>query len=153
MADINWLNVLFRFMHVTGAIIAVGGAIFASFALLPAVHVIPEESRKHFNEEIRRGFAKLVMISIALLLISGFYNYMVNELPAHRGQAAYNGLMGVKILLAFGVFFLASAMTGKSPAFEAMRKKRRRWMTVNILLAIAIIAIGAVLRAMPDAGV
>lgn len=150
MADINWLNVIVRVMHVVGAIIAVGGAIFAIFAVLPAAHVIPEESKKHFHEAIRRRFAMLVMISITLLLVSGFYNYLVNELPAHKGQSAYNAMMGVKILLAFGVFFLASAMTGKSPAFEGMRKKRKRWMTVNVLVAFVIIAIGAVLRAMPD---
>lgn len=150
MADINWLNVIVRVMHVVGAIIAVGGAIFAIFAVLPAAQVIPEESKKHFHEAIRRRFAMLVMISITLLMLSGFYNYLVNELPAHKGQSAYNAMMGVKILLAFAVFFLASAMTGKSPAFEGMRKKRKRWMTVNVLLAFVIIAIGAVLRAMPD---
>lgn len=150
MADINWLNVVVRVLHILGAVIAVGGAIFAVFAVLPAVQVIPDESKKHFHEEVRRRFALLVMISITLLLLSGFYNYLVNEVPAHKGQSAYNALMGIKILLAFGVFFLASTLTGKSPAFEKMRKKRKRWMTLNILLALIIISIGAVLRAMPD---
>jgi uncharacterized membrane protein len=99
---------------------------------------------------IRKGFARLVMIAIALLLVSGFYNYLTVELPQHKGQAIYNVTMGIKILLAFAVFFFASALTGKSTAFEGLRKKRKRWLTLNILLALAVIALGAFLRAVPD---
>lgn len=150
MADINWLGVIIRFAHIFGAIIAVGGAIFAAFVVFPAAHVVPEESRAHFNEMIRKGFARLVMIAITLLLVTGFYNYLVVELPLHKGQAIYNATMGVKILLAFAVFFFASALTGKSAAFEGLRKKRKRWLTLNILFALAVVALGAFLRAVPD---
>jgi len=150
LADINWLGVIIRFSHIFGAIIAVGGAIFAAFVVFPAAHVVPEESRAHFNEMIRKGFARLVMIAITLLLVTGFYNYLVVELPLHKGQAIYNATMGVKILLAFAVFFFASALTGKSAAFEGLRKKRKRWLTLNILLALAVVVLGAFLRAVPD---
>jgi len=151
MPDIDVLNIIIRWLHITGAVIAVGGAVFAAFVLLPAVHPIPPEVRPSFNEAIRKGYARLVMIAITLLVISGFYNYLRNEVPAHKGQPAYHAIMGVKILLAFIVFFLASALTGKARAFEKIRERRKRYLTINLLLGFAIIALGAVLRAIPDA--
>lgn len=150
MEDINWLNIVIRFAHIFGAIIAVGGAIFAGFVVFPAAQVVPDESKAHFNEMVRKRFAKLVMVAITLLLVTGFYNYLVNELPLHKGQKVYNAVMGVKILLAFAVFFFASTLTGKSAAFEGMRKKRKKWLTLNILLALIVVALGAFLRAVPD---
>jgi hypothetical protein len=41
-------------------------------------------------------------------------------------------------------------LTGRSPAFENVRRKRRFYLSVNVLLGLAIIALGAVLRAIPD---
>lgn len=149
MEDINWLNVVSRFLHITAAMIAVGGAIFALFAVLPAVQVIPEDAKGHFHKTLLRRFGMLLMFSIGLLLLTGFYNYLINERVAHKGQAIYHALMGVKILLALGVFFIASVLTGSSPAFEGMRRKRKRWLTVNVLMALAVVALGAVLRSIP----
>jgi len=150
MPHIDILNVIVRWMHIVGAVIAVGGAIFAAFVLLPAVHPIPQEARPSFLEAIRKGYARLVMIAVTLLVLSGFFNYIRNEMPAHKGQGAYHALMSVKILFAFIVFFLASALTGRSPAFEKFRQRRKRYLTLNILLAFTILALGAVLRAFPD---
>lgn len=129
--------------------VAVGGAIFTLFAVMPAVQVIPDDAKGYFHKALLGRFGKLLMFSIGLLLLTGFYNYLVNERVAHKGQAIYHGLMGAKILLALGVFFIASVLTGSSPAFEGLRKKRKRWLTLNVLMALAVVAIGAVLRAIP----
>ncbi len=150
MNDINWLDLTFRWLHLVAAIIAVGGAVFARFALLPAMHLVPEDARGQFHEAIRARFSRLIMVSIALLLVTGFYNYLRNEVPAHHGQGLYHGLMGTKILAALAVFFIASALVGRSPAFEPIRAKRKRWLTLNVLLGLTIVAIGAILRAIPD---
>jgi uncharacterized membrane protein len=150
MENIDVLSVIFRWMHITGAVIAIGGAVFAAFVLLPAVHPIPAEVRPSFHEAIRKGYARLVMIAIVLLVISGFYNYLRNEVSLHKGQPVYHAIMGVKILLAFIVFILASALTGKSRAFEKIRERRKRYLSINLLLGFIIIALGAILRAIPD---
>lgn len=150
MEDINWLSVVLRFAHILGAILAVGGAVSAAFVVFPAAQTVPDEARGHFNEAVRKRLAGIVMLAITLLLVTGFYNYLAVELPRHKGQAIYNATMGIKILLAFVVFFVASALTGKSAAFEGIRKKRATWLKLNILLALAVVAIGAFLRAVPD---
>jgi uncharacterized membrane protein len=151
MQQIDVVNVAMRWLHLTAAIIAVGGAIFSLFVILPAIKAAPPEVREGLVESVRRRTARLVMFSIAILLLTGFYNYILNEIPAHRGQAFYHGLMGVKIILAMAVFFLASALAGQSPAFEGLRKRRAYWLTINVFLGLAVVAIGSILRAVPDA--
>ncbi|MCG8405517.1 MAG: hypothetical protein MI923_10005 [Phycisphaerales bacterium] len=150
MGDINVLSVLMRWLHISGAVVAVGGSVFALIALLPAMRGLSDEIRSDLHEAIRKRFAMLFMISVTALLVSGFYNYLLNEIPQHKGDGLYHGLMGAKILLAFVVFFLGSALVGRAAAFEGIRRRRKRWMTVNILLALIIIALAALLRAMPN---
>lgn len=152
MGDISVFNIVMRFFHIFAVVIAVGGSIFTAFVVLPATHVLTPETRDNFYEIARKRSAKLVALSIGLLLITGFYNYLVVQMPMHQGQVVYHALMGVKILLAFLVFFIASAVTGKSPAFEKIRATRKRWIRMQILASVAIIAIGAVLRAIPPIG-
>lgn len=153
MGDISVLGVVMRWLHISGAIVAVGSSIVTLVALLPSMQGLPDETRSSLHESIRKRLAMLFMIGITALLVSGFYNYLLNEIPQHRGDGPYHGLMGVKILMAFVVFFFGSALVGRSAAFEGIRRKRRRWLTVNIVLALIIVAIAAVLRAMPNTNI
>lgn len=145
MGDMNVLDVVMRWLHIAGAIVAVGGSVFALAALIPALEIVSEEPRRSLHEEVRRRFVKLFLIAMAALLVSGGYNYLVNEIPDHRGQGLYHGLMGLKILLAVAVFFLGSALLGRSRAFEGFRRARRRWIGINVAAALVVVALGAVL--------
>ena len=91
---------------------------------------------------------KFVAVGIVLFLISGFYNYLVVALPSHRGDEhkIYHMLMGLKIVLAFAVFFLASALTGRSKALESIRRNSMQWLGVMVLLAFATVAIAGFLK-------
>ena len=150
MQNVDFVNVVVRFLHLSAAIIAVGGAIFSLMVILPSIKAAPQEVREGLVESVRRRTARLVMLAITLLLLTGFYNYIANEVPAHKGQAHYHALMGFKIILAMAVFFLASSLAGRSAAFEGMRKRRGFWLMLNVLLGLAVVAIGAVLRAIPE---
>ncbi len=147
---LDLLDLLMRWLHITGAIVAGGGSIFALFALLPAMLSLQDEVRSDLHERIRRRFVVMFMASVVALLVSGFYNYLRNEIPSHQGQGLYHGLMGLKILLAFAVFFLGSALTGRAPAFAGIRAKRKRWLGVNIFLVLVIVALAGILRSIPD---
>ena len=150
MDHISYVGVVFRWLHIAGAIAAAGGSLFALVVLRPAVLKLSPEARTALHDTLRPRFAMLIMVGIVALLLSGFYNYVVVLMPLHRDQPAYHGLMGAKILLAFVVFFLASALTGRSPAFARLRARRGLWMAVNVTLAMIIVLIGAILRAMPQ---
>lgn len=81
-----------------------------------------------------------VHIGIVLFLVSGFYNFIL-QIPKHKGDGLYHALIGTKILLAFAVFFFASALVGRSKSFDGMRKNAKFWQLVIILLAAVIVGI------------
>jgi hypothetical protein len=86
------------------------------------------------------------MVSSLILLLTGFYNYIVVMRPAHKGDGIYHMLMGIKILLAFVVFFFSAVLAGRSPKFEKMRRRSGMWNLVLIGLLTAIVAIGGYLK-------
>lgn len=153
--EFDVVSLVLRWMHILAASAAVGGTIFMRMALLPAaVATLPDDQHRSLREAVRSRWAPIVMAAIAFLLISGFYNYFVYstklDIPRpYRGL--YHGLFGVKFILAFIVFFLASALVGRSPAMDRFRQKAKFWQTVNLALVVIIILISGVLRTISNA--
>lgn len=147
--EVQFFGVLMRWMHITGAVMTAGGTIFGLFVMLPSLRGLENEVRSDIMESVRKRFLMVFMVGMTALVVSGFYNYIVNEIPDHRGQGLYHGLMGAKIVLAMTVFFVGSVLLGRSKAFEGLRRKRRRWMRRNVILLLVILVLAAILRAMP----
>lgn len=140
-----FVDVLSRFLHVATAITVLGGSVFLRFALQPAAAGLPEADHTAFRERIMARWRKIVGIGIGLFLLTGFYNY-IRAMPAHDGDSLYHALMGTKILLSFAVFFLASALVGRSRTFDRLRANSRTWLAVTILLAAIVVAIASFLK-------
>lgn len=142
------VDLLFRWIHVGTAIVLMGGAVFTRFVLLPAATELPEAEHDALKGRIKARWKKFVMIGILLLLVSGFYNYLQVQAVAHgaAGDKRYHMILGVKILLAFGVFFLASVLTGRSAKFEGMRKHPAKALTWLIILAALVVGIASFLK-------
>lgn len=138
--------VLSRWVHIGSAVVVVGGSVFLRYVLMPAAAELPEAEHNALRGRLMQTWKKVVHTGILLFLLSGFYNYLVVALPQHRGDKLYSALIGIKILLAFVVFFFAIALTGRSKATELFRKDARKWLTVNILLAAAVIGISGYLK-------
>lgn len=147
LAQLDWIAIVSRWAHILAAITAVGGVIFMRMALVPSVGVLPDEERKKLHEQVRSRWVKFVMAAIFFLLASGLYNFVQKNQQGLR--PIYHMLFGVKFLLAFAIFFLASVLTGRSPAFAKMRENARKWLTLNLVLAIVVVCISGVLRAIP----
>jgi uncharacterized membrane protein len=141
-----WIELVLRWAHVGTAIVLLGGSVFMRFVLMPAAAALPDDQHQALRQRIMGRWKAIVMAGIALLLVSGFYNYLTSTKGAGPSRGLYHALMGIKILLAFGVFFLASALTGRAAAFEAVRRDAKRWLGVLILLAALVVAIGGVLK-------
>ena len=151
----NWLGFVLRWFHLVAAITAVGGSIFMRFALVPSVSVLSDEQRKLLHEQVRSRWAKLVMASIGFLLITGLINIYLflrdSKTPAwedwHKSYSGlYNAVFGVKFLLAMAIFFIASALAGRGEATQKFRQNAKWWMTVNVILALTVVALSGVLR-------
>jgi uncharacterized membrane protein len=146
--EIDFLSVVLRWMHILAAITAVGGTIFSRVALLPAASSLPEDPRRTLLEAIRSRWSKYVAAAILLLLVSGLWNFMQME-KTYKLGAAYHALFGIKFLLAFAIFFLASALNGRSALAQKLRANARCWLSVNMTLAILVVCISGVLRGLP----
>ena len=146
----DWLplNVLSRWIHVGTVIVLVSGSVFLRFVLLPAASQLSEDQHNRLRDLVMNKWRKFVGIAIGLLLLSGFYNYIFVTAPLHKGDGhgLYHGLLGTKMILAFVLFFLISALTGRSKRFEAIRDNSTRWLSVAILLATIIVAISGYVK-------
>lgn len=140
------LDTASRIVHVGTAITLVGGSVFMAFALVPAASSkLTDEEHDRLREAVLGRWKKFVHIGIALFIISGFYNF-ARMVPQHKGDGLYHALVGTKILLAFGVFFIASALVGKSKGLEKMRQNRARWLRVLVLLSTIIVCISGFVK-------
>ena len=146
-----------RWLHLLAAITAVGGTIFIRFALQPTLATLPDEQRRSLHESLLARWSKVVMASIFFLLASGIYNFIVINGNLKTGNQAmqdlrpmYHALFGVKFVLALGIFFIASALVGRSPAFAKVRANAKLWATVNISLAVVLVCLSGFMRVSRD---
>ena len=153
----NWLSFTMRWFHLVAAMTVVGGTIFMRFALTPSVGVLNDEQNNLLREEVRRRWSKLIMASIAFLLISGLTNYIIVYRDSKSGTpewdawrhaytGIYNAVFGIKFTLAMVIFFIASALAGRGEATKKFRQDAKWWLSVNLTLAFIVVALSGVLR-------
>jgi uncharacterized membrane protein len=150
--DVSILDVISRIVHVFTAITLVGGSVFMAFVLGPAADELGEETHNKLREQVMKRWKKFVHGGIGLFLLSGFYNFAVMA-PKHKGDSLYHALVGTKILIAFGIFFIASALVGRSKTFDGMRAQRAKWLKILVLLAAVVVGISGFVkvRGIPEA--
>ena len=140
-----------RWGHLWAAMTLIGGAIFLRQAVLPTAATLEESVRETLMTGLRNRWRKVVMAGIGILLLTGLFNYVgLNLLPGatprHKGDGLYHALMGIKILIGFAAFFLASVLAGRSPKFEGLRQQGAKWYGVLITLSLLAMTIGSFLK-------
>src|SRR5947209_18569130 len=103
------LPLVSRWLHVGTAIVLLGGTIFMRFILLPAAMKLATDAHDTLRGHLLARWKIVVHAGVALLLATGVYNYIAVMIPQHKGDGLYHALMGVKILLALGICFIAEA--------------------------------------------
>ncbi|TWU05667.1 hypothetical protein Pla52nx_005266 [Stieleria varia] len=139
------IDIVSRVLHVLTAIMLLGGSIFTLLVLLPSAKTLSDESHQQLASAVGGRWKRLVHVGILLLLATGLYNY-VRAVSLHKGDSLYHALLGTKMLLALAVFFLASALVGRSKKLQPIRDQRKRWITVVVLMGIAIVAISGFVK-------
>jgi len=139
---------LTRILHVGTAIVVVGGTFFLRFVLFPAAtQNLSDDVHARLRGAVMGTWKKIVHSAIALFILTGAINYYrVIAQGSHKGDSLYHALLGTKILLALGIFFVAEALVGRAAAFDGMRRNAAKWLLVNLLLATIIVAISGVLK-------
>lgn len=135
------LPVLSRWIHVGTAIVLVGGTTFFRFVVMPALG----NDSAELVDRIRQTWKKFVHAGIGLFLLSGFYNFF-QMLPKHKGDPLYHMLVGTKIILALVVFFIASALVGRSQGTQKFRDGAKKWTSIMLLLSAVIVGISGFVK-------
>jgi len=160
---------LVRFLHISSAIAAIGAPFFMRFALMPAAtEALDDPTHLKLREAIGKRWRHYVYIFITIFIATGLYNFLVEtRLPPEFGQAEgklitarwrefspddkkiYHMLFGVKMLAAFAIFFLASALAGRTKTFAPIRQKARVYVTFLLLLGVLVVICSTLLRFLP----
>lgn len=145
MDGLTIVALLSRWVHLLSAIVAIGGAIFTRFALMPAAAALPAEAHEQLRSRLMPRWRKLVHTCVGLLLVTGSFNFYM---AIHDGvkPMPYHPIFGVKFLAALGVFFFAIALTGTSPGFAKLRQNNKKWLGVQIALAVLVVLLSGVLK-------
>lgn len=143
------VNLLSRLAHTTCAGVLLGGLVYAWCVLAPAAASADDPAEALYRG--RRGaWAACVAVASALLLVSGFYNYLVvYTFPNEKLPSTYHMLAGMKMLLGIAVMGLAAVLSGKTGAARALQRRAGRWLTVALTLTVLTYGLGAVLRTFP----
>ncbi len=140
-----WIDYLSRAIHVSTAVAIVGGSVFTLFVLMPAAKLLSDEAHEILATAVSSRWKRFVHLGILLFLVSGFYNYF-RAMPQHKGDGLYHALVGTKIIIALAIFFIASALVGRSAALQSFRKYRSLWLTILVALALTVVLMSSFLK-------
>ena len=95
------MNNLMNFLHVSAAIVWLGGVSFMLFALRPAAMDLPPPQRLPLMTQVLRRFFRLVWASIGLLLATGLV--MLLGVGMKQAPVGWHLMLGIGLLM-FAVF-------------------------------------------------
>jgi len=142
------LPLIMRWTHILSAIMMLGGALFLRFVLKGALASIPETERATLAAAVRKRWKVFVMALTTLLLISGFYNYLMVTRHEHDGVALYHMLFGIKFLLSLAVFTLAMFLIGSSGVARKAQANDKLFLTVLAVMGVGVVLIAGYMKVM-----
>jgi len=135
---------LVQWIHVTAAVIAVGGMGFLLVILMPSLRILNPDQRDLLARYVLGRFRWVSWSAIVLLLASGFYSVRQYYWEVAWGKSW--AFLTVKIVLALLVFAISLALTLPLRSLERFRARRQLWLAVAFALAIIVIWISSYLR-------
>lgn len=147
----NWdtetlTRVAIHWMHLVAAVLAVGGIFYLRLVIAPSQKKLSDEAQATLNSGIRLRAKFLTAFAILLLLATGFYNFFTVGIPKGKEYSSYHMIFGVKFILAMGLFFLVSVLSGRAKAFEKLREKRGFWLLVASIVGLVVLFLSSLLK-------
>jgi uncharacterized membrane protein len=136
-------NLIMRWLHIFSVITAVGASVFMRLVLIPSLTGLPDEASALLLKNMSRRLRIVIHSAIAGIIISGLYN---THVLWKTSIAPYGIVYAVKISLALIIFVVAILLTSSSPKRAAFQANRKKWLAVNVILAVIIVALSSYLR-------
>ncbi len=143
----DMISLISRWMHILPAVVMVGGAIFTQLVLCPSLDGNDPENA--VKQQVKRKWSKVIMICASLLLLSGVYNTILAFDEKLGGM--YHGLLTLKLVLVFAIFYISSMLAGKSDAALKFQEKEALWGKLNMYAAIIVVLLAGGMRMVPRA--
>ena len=134
---------LAQWIHVSAAVLGIGGMGFMLFVLIPSTRVLNGDQRDAFLRLVSGKFRWVTWSVIFLLIASGLYNV---QLEWQAPWGTYWRFLTLKIALAVIVFIIALCLTIPLKMFDGFRRQRQLWLSIAFSFAMAVILISAYLR-------
>ena len=142
----DYQDLALRWLHILAAIALVGGTFFWRWALVPSLDSLDDVDSERIQAAVRPKWARIVMITSALLLVSGLWNFVrISKTYAFEGSL-YHALIGVKLLLALLMMWIAARLSGRSESAARFREKQVFWLTINVVLSIVLVCVAGVMK-------
>lgn len=132
-----------QWVHVSAAVIGVGGMAFMLFILFPSVGVLSNDQRTGLLRAVLGRFRWVAWSVIVLLVASGLYNVKLVWLAP---WGPYWTFLTIKIILAVLIFAIILCLTIPLGIFNRFRERRSMWLAIAFSLAMVVILISAYLR-------
>lgn len=145
----NWVDLVVKWVHVLSILTAVGFILFQYAVWQPVLRRaqgVPEE----LIQALQRRAGILIGVAWLLIWVTGIYNLVV-VIPTVKPN--YHMVLGAKLLLVLALFFLSTALSHPSLAFEGIRRNRARWVAFAAWLGIAVVVLSATMNMMRLKGV
>jgi uncharacterized membrane protein len=134
------LIVALRYVHIVSTAVLVGGMVFMSVALKPALKTLDEERRRMLQQAVERGFKRAVYLCFLGLLISGAYNWIRLADQYKEMGPKGNIVIGIKVLLAVMMFVIISGRD-----LKLIRLPGKACHMINLHLVAIIILLAGLL--------
>ncbi len=145
----DWGGLAVKWVHLASIVTGVGLTLFQYLVLLPVLkraQGVPED----FIKALQRRAGMVIGIAWVLIWVTGIYNLVV-IVPTVK--ANYHMVLGAKILLVLVLFFISTALSHPSLAFEGIQRNRARWVAFAAWLGILIVMLSASMNMMRLKGV
>jgi uncharacterized membrane protein len=146
------LGSLFYALHVLGAVLWVGGMVFAVLVLRPALAVLEPSPRLAVHEAALKRFFLIVWHAMPTLLLTG-YLLLFGWYGGFRGAGWHIHVMHLTALLMAGVFltivtgpwreFRTARARGDAAGAVAQAERIRQLITMNLALGLLTVLVAA----------
>jgi uncharacterized membrane protein len=146
------LGSLFYALHVLGAVLWVGGMVFAVLVLRPALALLEPPQRLALHEAVLKRFFLVVWHAMPVLLLTG-YLLLFGWYGGFRGAGWHVHVMHLTALLMAGVFltiatgpwreFRAARARGDAAAAATQADRIRQLMAMNLGLGLLTVLVAA----------
>lgn len=145
----SWTELVVKWVHLVSIVIAVGLTLFQHLVLAPILKRttdVPDELVK----ALQRRAGMIIGIAWVFIWVTGIYNLVV-IIPSVKPN--YHMLLGAKILLVLVLFFISTALSHPSLAFEGIQRSRAKWVALAAWLGIILVMLSGSMNMMRLKGI